>query len=186
MRFNLLILLFIISFQNISFAENLNLKCSYFYLKINNGKAAIRLGNTGNYFEPYTYNKTEDFYSIKVKEYFRPNQCRTLITTLYKIDRLTGQITKSIEDFGKVTPKKEWLSEFKKKYSNPKAGESFYKSMIDINCKPKLGLTNVRYYSDLGLTSEDVARMMQNNKSELDALSEQLNYAQCEKLEKKF
>lgn len=144
------------------------------------------MGNTGNYFEPYTYNKTEDFYSIKVTEYFRPEKCRTTMTSLYKIDRMTGQIAKYVEDFGKIIPKKEWLKEFKKKYSNPKAGESFYKDMIDINCKPKLGLTNIRYYSDLGYTSEEIFQIYQNDKSKLKVLEEKLNYAQCEKLEKKF
>ena len=124
--------------------------------------------------------KWDTHFDIYLKEIYRPNKCETLMTTKYKIDRNTGIITKNIESFSSIKPKKSYLKELKLKYPD------IALKMAESNCKPKIGITNIRIWSDIGITQEQAWDWAQNDKDKFDLESKKLKTANCEVLEKKF
>ena len=99
----------------------------------------------------------------------------------YKIDRNTGTFTKSIESFSPENgkPKQSHLKMMESKYKN---GKEF----AEMDCKPIIGITNVKTWSDIGITSAQSLDWMQNDEAKYERESKKLNKATCEVLEKKF
>ncbi|MDA9973313.1 hypothetical protein N9E51_00480 [Alphaproteobacteria bacterium] len=180
----LLISIFIL-LPSISFGETLNLKCSYFYFKLENklsNAVSVRLGDIGEYEKPFFFMEDVNHFDIYMKEIYNPNKCKTVMSTRYNIDRVTGIMTKYIESFKpeKGKPKESYLKELKSKYPDIALG------LAERNCKPKIGITNVRIFSDIGISSEQSWDWLQNDKAKYERERKKLNKANCEVLEKKF
>jgi len=180
----LLISIFIL-LPSISFGETINLKCGYFYFKLENkvsNAVSVRLGDIGEYEKPFFFMEDDNHFDIYLNEIYNHPKCDTIMSTRYNIDRVTGIMTKYIESYKpeKGKPKESYLKELKLKYPDIALG------LAERNCKSKIGITNVKVWSDLGITYNQSLDLMQNDKAKYERERAKLKKANCEVLEKKF